>query len=368
MKPLVGISLMPETEFLNAALPLFLNNEVEVLEWSFDTFKNEKSKPEWLNQLLKEYSDNNRLIGHGVRFSLFDAKFTNRQTQWLNQLKREVEKCKYKHITEHFGFMSSNNFHEGTPLPVPLNKNTLAVGINRLQSIQQAAGLPIGIENLAFSFSIDDVKKQGEFLDKLTKPLNGFLILDLHNIFCQANNFGSEILDIVKSYPLSKVKEIHISGGSWQKSVYTKNIKKVRRDTHDEKIPKEIFNVLPIVLNLCKNVEYIIFERLGHTLNEEKEQKQFRKDFQKIKKVVNDLSYSNNKKSFSPPKKKVLISPLTDLKLFEQQQFVLKAISSTNNPYEAINNLNTPLLKDWNTQNWNPSMIETAMELLKKWG
>ena len=35
-KPLVGLSLMLEQDFLLATLPLFQAREVECLEWSFD--------------------------------------------------------------------------------------------------------------------------------------------------------------------------------------------------------------------------------------------------------------------------------------------------------------------------------------------
>ncbi len=359
---------MHEPEFLNAALPLFLKNQIEVIEWSFDTIRNEKSKPAWLHQLLKEYSQNNRLIGHGVRYSVFDARFTTRQKVWLNDLKKEVKKYKYNHITEHFGFMSSSNFHEGAPLPVPLNKSTLAIGISRLKSIQDAAHLAVGIENLAFSFCLDDVKKQGEFLDKLTAPINGFLILDLHNIFCQAKNFKIDLLEIVKLYPLKKVREIHISGGSWQNSIYAKDLKKVRRDTHDEKVPKEIFDLLPDVLTLCPNLEYIIFERLGHTLSHEKEKLQFRKDFLKLRSIINTNSVSKTKIDKLKLPRLKQVQPLSDLKLYKQQQFILNTIRNNTDPYKALKELNVPSLKDWHTQSWKPSMMETAILLVKKWG
>src|SRR5438128_440545 len=138
MKPLVGLSLMHEPEFLQASLPLFENSEVDAIEWSFDTIRYEMYKPEWLHQLLQDDSKNKRVIGHGVRFSLCDAKWSDRQTVWLNGLKKEIKKYNYSHITEHFGFMSSTDFHKGAPMPVPLNKTTLQIGIDRLQRIQGA--------------------------------------------------------------------------------------------------------------------------------------------------------------------------------------------------------------------------------------
>lgn len=368
MQPLVGLSIMHEPEFLQASLPLFQSSQVDVIEWSFDTIRYEKYKPKWLHQLLTEYSRNKRLIGHGVRYSLFDAKWGRRQTVWLNQLKKEVKKYRYNHISEHFGFMSSADFHKGAPLPVPLNKNTLQIGINRLRKLQEASQLPVGIENLAFSFCLDDVKKQGEFINRLISPVKGFVILDLHNVYCQAINFNVDIKEIIAFYPLHKVKEIHISGGSWQKSVYAKNIKSVRRDTHDEKVPADLFAILEWALKKCPYLEYVIFERLGHTLTDVKEQEQFRKDFLKIKKIVSESQTNFSKKTILP-KAKINYPVFTDKLLFRQQQIILKTLKENKNPYRAIDELqNNTLLNKWHISDWNPSMVETAISLIEKWG
>jgi len=181
-KPQLGISLMTEPAFLEASFPLFAEGEIEILEWSFDTIQSIENEPIWLNDLLATYSNENKLIGHGVYYSLFDAHWGERQEIWINKIKKEVEKYKYNHISEHFGFMSSENYHKGVPLPIPLSDDTLNIGIDRLKRLQDAVNLPVGIENLAFSFSKKDVLEQGIFIEKMLDSVNGFLVLDLWNL------------------------------------------------------------------------------------------------------------------------------------------------------------------------------------------
>lgn len=360
-RPLLGLSMMAEADFVSAVLPLLQSNSIDVLEWSFDTFYN-LNEPHWLNDLLNFYSDNNRLIGHGVYYSLFDARWTERQEIWLQQLKEEVHKRQYNHITEHFGFMNTENFHQGVPLPVSLHPKTLQIGKDRLYRLQEAVEVPVGIENLAFSFSADDIKEQGVFLDQLIEDTDGFLILDLHNIYCQSCNFEVEMQEIIKLYPLDKVKEIHLSGGSWQKSFYGK--RQVRRDTHDDAIPEEILSVLPTVLLQCRNLEYIIIERLGHTIKTEDEKKNFYNDFMKVKEIIETSDWKpQNKSPWRKGKIRLSEIPLEDMALYEEQSKLTKLLFEGAGA-EAVKKQEFHYFK---TKNWDPEMIITAQNIIKKW-
>lgn len=352
---------MAEADFVSAILPLLQGHAVEALEWSFDTFYNAE-EPDWLSGLLDFYSEQNRLIGHGVYYSLFDAQWTERQEMWLEKLKEEFRRRKYNHITEHFGFMNTENFHQGVPLPVSLHPKILQIGKDRLCRLQDAVEVPVGIENLAFSFSVDDVKEQGEFLGQLIEDIEGFLILDLHNIYCQSCNFGVGMQEIIHSYPLEKVKEVHLSGGSWQESVYGNGL--IRRDTHDDAIPEEVLSILPSVLGQCENMEYIIIERLGHTLHTEKERQAFLSDFSKVKGLI-EASDPPTRQKESWNKKNVGFSkmPLEDMILHKEQTMLTKLLFDGVEP-EMIRN---KAFHYFNTEKWDLEMILTAQNIIKKW-
>jgi uncharacterized protein (UPF0276 family) len=148
----------------------------------------------------------------------------------------------------------------------------------------------VGLENLAFAFGIEDVKRQGDFIDHLISDVNGFLLLDLHNIYCQLENFAISELELLNLYPLSKVREIHISGGSWSHSVSGKRAA-VRRDSHDDSVPQEVFNLATLALKLCPSIKFVILERLGNTMMDPESQLQFREDFETMKEIL-ELCYA----------------------------------------------------------------------------
>ena len=99
----------------------------------------------------------------------------------------------------------------------------------------------------------------------------GFLILDLHNLYCQIHNFGIRWQDLLANYPLEKVRELHVSGGSWGEAPSAPGVS-IRRDTHDDAVPEEVHALLEAILPLCPNAEAVIFERalerLGVPANE----------------------------------------------------------------------------------------------------
>ena len=150
---LVGISYMYEPGFNRALLPLLEAGAVDALEWSFDTIKDHRTLPDWMLHLLKEYSNEGRLYGHGVYYSIFSGRWFDRHTQWFQQLDRVLGDFKFRHLSEHFGFMTSGNAHEGAPLPVPFCDSTLHLAQDRLKQLSNVVKVPVGIENLAFSFT-----------------------------------------------------------------------------------------------------------------------------------------------------------------------------------------------------------------------
>ncbi|MCF0054754.1 DUF692 family multinuclear iron-containing protein [Dyadobacter sp. CY356] len=361
-----------DTNILLASLPLFEREQIEAIEWSFDTlFKNDEV-PDWFSDLILEFSSQNRLIGHGVYFSLFSGKWMSEQQDWLKKLKILGERFQFDHITEHFGFMTGANFHKGAPISIPLTASTMSLGVDRLHRIQDACNCPVGLENLAFSFSLDEVKRQGNFLDKLVESINGFIILDLHNLYCQIHNFDVDYDYIIDLYPLERVREIHISGGSWDIQL-TRTGKKVRRDTHDDAVPEEVFQILSAVIPRCTNLKFVVLEQLGTALDSEVKRTRFRSDFERMDAIVKQsgLALSNSPVNNFKPHHKITphLIPLEDLSLYNQQLQLSTILETAVDQQHARHLLLNSDLRDsvWEVEKWDPCMLQTAIAIAQKW-
>lgn len=361
-----------DADLLSAALPLLEGGQVEAIEWSFDVLFQIQTMPSWFTELIEAYASEKRLVGHGIFFSLFAGKWFKEQQDWLFRLNELSRRFHFDHITEHFGFMTGENFHQGAPLSVPFTASTLAIGQDRLKRIQQACACPVGLENLAFAYTLDEVKKQGEFLNELLEPVNGFLILDLHNVYCQMSNFGLSLDDLWPYYPIHRVREIHISGGSWEDSVVRPD-KKIRRDTHDETVPTPVFEMLGQSLSLCPHLKYVVLEQLGISLKTEASRSAFRADFHRMDGIVQQANQSLQEKSdasFWPLHRgDVAAKPLEDHLLYQQQKVLSDILETARSYDEAEQHLQqSPLAhSDWGIEAWQPEMLETAWRIAQKW-
>ncbi|MDJ0364800.1 DUF692 family protein [Hymenobacter sp. H14-R3] len=368
---LAAIACNLDADILAAAFPLLAEGRVEAIEWSFDTRYWAEQLPSWFAELLDTYAAQNRLLGHGVFFSLLSGRWSAEQRQWLAHLQRLAAQFSFAHITEHFGSFTGQNFHSGAPLPVPYTPTTLRIGQDRLRRIYEACQCPVGLENLAFAYSLAEVQHHGEFLAKLLEPVNGFLILDLHNLYCQLHNFSVSYETLLALYPLDRVREIHISGGSWAESALVPG-QKIRRDTHDAGVPEEVFELLARTMPQCPHLKYVVLEQLGSGLKTEASHTRFRHDFRRMARLVKQCRTgwpTPPAQSFRPLHPHQPGPVAEDAQLHAQQAQLSHILESAPSVAEAQRQLQASALAAtaWQPETWEPHMLETAVRIAQKW-
>ncbi len=298
----VGLSLMTTEDFRAASLPLFADGVVDALEWSPDMLwapcGERHPEPAWCAALLDHYEHAGRLSGHGVHLSAFSAEAPTRHERWFARLAGDPRR--YRRFSEHVGFMSAPGFADGAPLPVPRCAETVALGAAALTRIARVTGVPAGLENLALAFSESEAWEQGPMLADIlsaastasTAEAPAFLVLDLHNLWCQAVNFAIDPERLLAAFPLERVRELHVSGGSWSHPRADPLGRRFRRDTHDGAVPDEVLALIEPALARCPLLEDVFLERLGGTMLTEDERGGFRTDFMRLRALVYEAAHA----------------------------------------------------------------------------
>ena len=359
-----------DQSILQTALPLLESGKVQAIEWSFDALYDRSEIPDWFEALLQAFSEEGRLVGHGIFYSLFSGRWSPNQQKWLQHLEKVSQKYRFDHVTEHFGFMTGTDFHKGAPINIPFTPTTLALGQDRLKRISAACQCPVGLENLAFAYSMDEVARHGDFLAQLIAPVHGFIILDLHNLYCQMHNFSVDFDQIIHLYPLQQVREIHISGGSWVTPT-TEPHRQIRRDTHDDAVPDMVFELLEKTIPLCPNLKFVVLEQLGTALDTPELQASFQRDFYRMEALLLEHVRPQQapQQSFEAPPLTLLDPPFSDENLYAQQRAlstILEQSASVEIAQTALRQ--SPLAhSDWHIEDWQPAMLETAIHIAQKW-
>jgi uncharacterized protein (UPF0276 family) len=222
-----------------------------------------------------------RLVGHGVFGSPWTVPPDRMSVDWLARTRRVLERWPVRFLTDHVGCCRSNGWM-AAPLPLPASRALAVAAAERLAAIRDVLEVPVGLENLALAVSRDDVLVQPDLVEAVLDPVDGVLLLDLHNLWCQAVNFGFDPLVLLGRWNLARVRQIHIAGGRWMDHPHGR----FRRDTHDGAVPEAVWALLPVAIAHCPNLEVVVLERLRGTLDANGEQESLLAEARRLRTVL----------------------------------------------------------------------------------
>jgi uncharacterized protein len=148
---------------------------------------------------------------HGVGLSIGSMRPLDRDH--LVRLKTLCDRYQPESFSEHLAWSSHDDVYFNDLLPLPYTRQTLARVAEHIDEVQTALGRQMLLENpstyICFSEStIPEV----DFLTEVSKRTGCGLLLDVNNVFVSAKNHGTQPLPYLDSFPLDRVKEIHLGG------------------------------------------------------------------------------------------------------------------------------------------------------------
>lgn len=353
--PRAGLSLMMSQDWLTAALPIFERGQVEAIEWTWDAGG---PLPDWAEALVESYGEAGVLYGHSVSYSPMTVGARPDDARSLLRARTDGRLRRCVHATEHVGIAHCEGFSELAPLPMPMTKTLVSHTRDRLAELGDAFGKPMGLENLALALTLDDVKNQGELLDRLLERDDGPLLLDLHNIVCQAVNFGIDAIHLIETYPLSRVRELHVAGG--------RVVRGFRRDTHDAEVPDLVWKLLNDILPCVPNAEVVVLERMHDTLADPAE---LARDFLKLTAALKTFGTPSGTCADHATPRTSLISD-SPRKLAHYQRELAHALAESSSAEAAVVRLANAFAKTPYAsvvESFSTRAIDAAMDAEKKW-
>jgi uncharacterized protein len=148
---------------------------------------------------------------HGVGLSIGSMRPLDQDH--LVRLKTLCDRYDPESFSEHLAWSSHDDIYFNDLLPLPYTQATLARVVEHVDDVQTTLGRQMLLENpstyVCFS---ESTIPEAEFLADISKRTGCGLLLDINNVFVSAKNHDTQPRPYLDSFPLDRVKEIHLGG------------------------------------------------------------------------------------------------------------------------------------------------------------
>jgi len=181
--------------------------------------------------LLEQIRTHYPLSMHGVGLSIGSTDPLNRNH--LEKLKSLIQRFEPALVSEHISWGSVEGRYFNDLLPLPYTEEALDHMVSRVAQIQDFLGRQILVENVSSYLQYQaSTIPEWEFVVELTRRAGCGLLLDINNIYVNAQNHGFDALTYLKAIPGELVQEIHLAGFT----VNTVEGREILIDTHSRPV------------------------------------------------------------------------------------------------------------------------------------
>jgi len=207
---------------------------------------------------LRRVAARRPVVPHGIGLSIGSAHRYEREH--VEQLRRWHDWLRFPWHSDHLGFhLAGHDGHDvnvGVTLPLARDRETLDLLVPRVRDVQQQVPVPFLLENNVYYFDVPDAEMdEASFLNALCRESGCGLLLDLHNLYTNARNHGSDPWATLAALDLAMVGEIHVAGGMELDGFYL--------DAHSDTVPSPVWELLEWTVPRCPNLGGIVFELFG---------------------------------------------------------------------------------------------------------
>jgi uncharacterized protein len=214
---------------------------------------------------LKTLAGQVPLLYHGVSLGLASSFPIDERR--LQKLARVLDFLGTGEWSEHLAFVRAGKVEIGHLAAPPRTEATIAGALANLEHIRRVVGsLPV-MENIATLIDPPGSRmSEPQWTERILTGSDGHLLLDLHNLYANAVNFGCDPFEFLKAFPLDRVRQVHLSGGEWidEPGLYAKTPGGRRiLDDHVHDVPQIVFDLLEALVMEIRQPITVIIERDG---------------------------------------------------------------------------------------------------------
>ncbi|MEE2739145.1 MAG: DUF692 domain-containing protein [Planctomycetota bacterium] len=221
-------------------------SEIECLEITAEHFfDGGQEQLQWL-------SEHYPLFIHGLGLSLGSPGTLDSET--LRHFIQVVEQSDPMWISEHIAFTQTTEHDLGHLNPVRPTHSNLITLADHARQLSDLCAKPLILENITSYLRLSGEMSEPEFLNTLCSQADCGLLLDVTNLFINAQNHQFDPVEWLHQIEPAVIKQLHIVGYAQRDGQF--------HDWHDAPIQEDLWELLEAVLEYAP-VEACIIERDG---------------------------------------------------------------------------------------------------------
>jgi uncharacterized protein (UPF0276 family) len=203
------------------------------------------------------------LVVHGVGLGLASASPVS--VLHLERLARFVNRVRPESWSEHLAFVRAGAIELGHLAAPPRSAATLFGTLANLQRVRAVVGSLPALENVASLLDPPCSEfDEASWASAILADSKAQLLLDLHNLYSNAQNFGFDAADYLRRVPSERVSMVHVAGGAWIETPGDASPRKrLRLDDHLHAVPGAVFALLEELAFRAPHALTVILERDG---------------------------------------------------------------------------------------------------------
>ena len=196
---------------------------------------------------------------HGVSLGLASAVRVEQSR--LESTARLCEEIRPFSWSEHLAFVRGGGIEIGHLAAPPRCDETIEGTLRNLSLVHSIVGVAPHLENVATLIDPPLSRyDEANWISEIICNSQSRLLLDLHNLYANALNFGFDPIDFISRIPAGRVRGIHLAGGRW---VGRAGVRRVL-DDHLHDVPDPVYALLEEVGARTEPGLTVIIERDGH--------------------------------------------------------------------------------------------------------
>lgn len=185
------------------------------------------------------------LSAHGVGLSIgTDAPL---DLAYLDAVAAVVDRLRAPAFSEHLAFTRVPGRDLANLLPLPQTEAIAESVIEKVRTVRSRIGVPFLLENITYLFGWPESDlSDAAFLTLICRESGAGLLLDIENLYLNAENHGFDPHEFLDALPPGLVREVHMAGGTTAEEDFLDG--PVLADSHSHPLPQATLDLLGRVL------------------------------------------------------------------------------------------------------------------------